>query len=92
MFALDALHALARRFSQFSYTVTLTRAGAVEPPAGWRRGRVPDWLADELPDLSAWHVLAAGPPGFVDAAVAKARHLGALSERILTDSFTPTVP
>ncbi len=92
VFALDALHALARRFSQFSYTVTLTRAGTVEPPAGWRRGRVPDWLADELPDLSAWHVLAAGPPGFVDAAVAKAKHLGALSERILTDSFTPTVP
>jgi ferredoxin-NADP reductase len=36
--------------------------------------------------------LAAGPPGFVDAAVAKARELGARPERILTDSFTPTVP
>jgi CDP-4-dehydro-6-deoxyglucose reductase len=91
-FALDALHALGRRFPRFSYAVTLTRARAVEPATGWRQGRVPAWLADELPDLSAWHVLAAGPPGFVDAAVAAARDLGALPERILTDSFTATVP
>jgi CDP-4-dehydro-6-deoxyglucose reductase, E3 len=92
VFALDALHALARRFAHFSYTITLTRAETVDPATGWRRGRIAAWLGDELPDLSAWHVLAAGPPGFVDAAVAKARELGALPERILTDSFTPTVP
>jgi CDP-4-dehydro-6-deoxyglucose reductase, E3 len=92
VFALDTLHALTHRFSDFSYTVTLTRAEAVDPATGWRSGRIPAWLADELPDLSAWHMLAAGPPGFVDASVAKARELGALPERILTDSFTPTVP
>ncbi len=92
VFGLDALHALTRRSTRFSYTVTLTRAEAVEPATGWRAGRIPAWLADELPDLSAWHVLAAGPPGFVDACIAKARELGALPERILTDSFTPTVP
>ena len=92
VFALDALHPLTRRFSDFSYTVTLTRAAAVDPATGWRHGRIPAWLADELPDLSAWHVLAAGPPAFVEAAVAKARELGAPPERILTDSFTPTVP
>jgi CDP-4-dehydro-6-deoxyglucose reductase len=90
VFALDALHALTRRFPQFCYTVSLTRAGTVEPATGWRRGRISAWLADELPDLSAWHVLAAGPPGFVDDTVAKARQLGARPERILTDSFTPT--
>jgi CDP-4-dehydro-6-deoxyglucose reductase len=92
VFALDALHALSRRFSQFSYFVTLTRAEVFDPASGWRQGRIPDWLVGELPDLSAWHVLAAGPPGFVDACVAKARELGALPERILTDSFTATVP
>jgi CDP-4-dehydro-6-deoxyglucose reductase len=87
-FALDALHALDRRHAHFSYGIALTRAS--EAPAGWRRGRIPDWLADELPDLSAWQVLAAGPPGFVDACVAAARAQGAAAERILTDSFTPT--
>ena len=92
VFALDALHALTRRFSRFSYVPTLTRAEPPEAAPEWRRGRIAAWLADELPDLSAWHVLAAGPPGFVDAAVAKAKELGAGPERILTDSFTPTVP
>jgi CDP-4-dehydro-6-deoxyglucose reductase len=87
-FALDALHALGRRHASFTWRVTLTRAG--DAPAGWRLGRIPDWLADEFPDLSAWHVLAAGPPAFVDAGVAKARALGAPPDHILTDSFTPT--
>jgi CDP-4-dehydro-6-deoxyglucose reductase, E3 len=88
-FALDALHALARRHANFTYRITLTRAG--DPPAGWRKGRIPDWLAEEFPDLSAWHVLAAGPPAFVDACVAKAQALGAPPDHILTDSFTPTM-
>ncbi|MGH6905550.1 MAG: 2Fe-2S iron-sulfur cluster-binding protein [Geminicoccaceae bacterium] len=88
-FALDALHALARRYANSTYQVTLTRAG--DAPAGWRQGRIPDWLAEEFPDLSAGHVLAAGPPAFVDACVAKARTLGAAPDRTLTDSFTPTV-
>jgi ferredoxin-NADP reductase len=35
-------------------------------------------------------VLAAGPPAFVDTCVAKAKALGAPTDRILTDSFTPT--
>ena len=92
VFALDALHALARRFSHFSYTVTLTRAEAIDPATGWRSGRIPTWLGQEFFDLSSFCVLAAGPPGFVEAAVAKVRELGARPERILTDSFTPTVP
>jgi len=81
------LHALARRHANFTYRVTLTRAG--EAPTGWCLGRIPDWLGKELPDLSAWQVLAAGPPTFVDACVVKARALGAPPD--LTDSFTPTV-
>jgi CDP-4-dehydro-6-deoxyglucose reductase, E3 len=89
VFALDALHALARRHAGFTYGITLTRAS--QAPPGWRLGRVPDQLATELPDLSAWHVLAAGSPAFVDACVAKAQALGATPERILTDSFTPTL-
>jgi NAD(P)H-flavin reductase len=70
--------------------VSLSRAEGVDPATGWRAGRITGWLADELPDLSNWHVLAAGPPAFVDACVAKVRELGAAPERILTDSFTPT--
>jgi CDP-4-dehydro-6-deoxyglucose reductase len=89
VFALDALHALARRHANFTWCLTLTRARGVAP--GWRRGRIPDWLGEELPDLSTWHVLVAGAPGFVEACVAAARRLGAASERILTDSFTPTI-
>ena len=89
VFALDALHALGRRHANFNYRVTLTRAREAAP--GWRLGRIPDWLGDELPDLSAWHVLAAGPPEFVDACVAKAQQLNAVPGRILTDSFTPTL-
>jgi CDP-4-dehydro-6-deoxyglucose reductase len=88
-FALDALHALARRHANFTYRVTLTRAQEAAP--GWRLGRIPDWLAEELPDLTQWHVLVAGPPGFVEACVAEARALGASPERIGTDSFTPTM-
>ncbi len=92
VFALDTLHALSRRFAHVSYTVTLTRAATVDPATGWRCGRIPAWLGQELPDLSSHWVLAAGPPGFVEAAVAKVRELGAPPGRILTDSFTPTVP
>lgn len=88
-FALDALHALARRHDSFTYLVSLTRVREAAP--GWRLGRIPDWLADELLDLSTWHVLAAGSPGFVEACVAAVRRLGAAPERILTDSFTPTI-
>src|SRR5919106_2508837 len=64
---------------------------AREAPPGCRLRPVPDWLAEELPDLSTWHVLGAGPPAFVDACVAKVQALGAAPERILPDSFTPTV-
>jgi NAD(P)H-flavin reductase/ferredoxin len=87
-FALDALHALARRHANFSYLVTLSRAS--DAPAGWRLGRIPEWLGQELPDLSSWHVLAAGPPAFVDACALAARARGAAESHILTDSVTPT--
>jgi CDP-4-dehydro-6-deoxyglucose reductase len=90
VFALDALHALARRHGNFTYLVTLTRAPAVDPATGWRQGRIDAWLGQELFDLCGHSVLAAGPPAFVDAVVAKVRELGARPERILTDSFTPT--
>jgi CDP-4-dehydro-6-deoxyglucose reductase, E3 len=67
----------------------LTRAS--DAPPGWRCGRITQWLAEEVPDLSGSWVLCAGSPGFVDACVATARALGAAPERIVTDSFTPTV-
>ncbi|MCE3249947.1 MAG: 2Fe-2S iron-sulfur cluster binding domain protein [Geminicoccaceae bacterium] len=92
VFALDALHALARRHANFSYLVTLTRETAVDPATGWRHGRIPEWLGQEFFDLSGFTVLAAGPPGFVEACVATVLRLGASPEQVLTDSFTPTIP
>jgi ferredoxin-NADP reductase/ferredoxin len=90
VFGLDACHALARRHENFSCQVTLSRAADVDSATGWRCGRIPDWLPDAFPDLSAWHVLVAGPPGFVAACAAAARGLGVSDQRILSDSFTPT--
>jgi CDP-4-dehydro-6-deoxyglucose reductase len=91
VFGLDACHALARRHENFAWQVTLSRAKENDPASGWRSGRVPDWLPEAFPDLSAWHVLVAGPPGFVDACAAAARGLGVSDQRILSDSFTPTL-
>jgi NAD(P)H-flavin reductase/ferredoxin len=91
-FALEVLHALARRHASFSYLVTLTRESPAEPGAGWRHGRVPEWLGQEFFDLSGATVLAAGPPGFVEACVATVLALGASPEQVLTDSFTRTIP
>ena len=90
IFAIDALHALARRHANFSYLVTLSRAEQVDPATGWRQGRIPAWLDQDFPDLGGHWVLGAGAPGFVDACVDKARSLGASAERTLTDSFTDT--
>lgn len=90
VFALDALHTLARRHANFTYLVTLTRVPSVDPVSDWRQGRIPSWLADEIADLGSWWVLAAGPPGFVDSCVDAARALNAPADRILTDSFTPS--
>ena len=91
LFALDTCHALARRHKNFSCQVTLSRAAEVDPATGWRCGRIADWLPDTFPDLSVWHVLVAGPPGFVDACVEAARRSGASDGRILVDSFTPSL-
>jgi CDP-4-dehydro-6-deoxyglucose reductase len=91
LFALDACHALARRHKNFSCQVTLSRAAEVDPATGWRCGRIADWLPDAFPDLSVWHVLVAGPPGFVDACVEAARRSAASDGRILVDSFTPSL-
>jgi NAD(P)H-flavin reductase len=90
VFALDLLHALARRHANFSYLVTLSRAETVDPATGWRRGRIPAWLADEFPSLDYYWVLVAGAPGFVEVCRDKALALGARPEQIIVDSFTAT--
>ena len=90
VFALDVLHALARRHASFSYLVTLSRAETVDPETGWRRGRIPTWLADVFPGLDYHWVLVAGAPGFVEACRDKALALGARPEQIVVDSFTAT--
>jgi CDP-4-dehydro-6-deoxyglucose reductase len=90
IFAADDLAALARRYANFTYRITLTRAA----PGSDRglRGRVPDVLAREASDLSGTTVLIAGAPSFVDGCTAAAKRAGADPSRIVVDSFLPRAP
>ena len=89
-FALDALHALARRHANFTYRITLTRAREAAP--GWRLGRIPDWLGAELPGSGSTGTFwPPGRPASSRPASPWRAALGAADERILTDSFTPTI-
>ena len=91
VFALDALHALARRHANFSYLVTLDARDcrSTRQPAGGTAG-FPNGSARSSSTSAASTVLAAGPPGFVEACVATVLRLGASPKQVLTDSFTPT--
>jgi ferredoxin-NADP reductase/ferredoxin len=90
IFAADELAALARRHPHFTSRITLTRA----PAGGDRclRGRVPDVLAREAPDLSGVTVLIAGAPPFVDACADAVKRAGADPARVFVDSFLPRAP
>jgi CDP-4-dehydro-6-deoxyglucose reductase len=90
IFGVEALAALARRHENFAYRITLTR----EAPASDRclRGRVPDVLSRESPDLSGTVVLIAGAPSFVDDCAAAVKRAGADPSRIVVDSFLPRAP
>jgi ferredoxin-NADP reductase/ferredoxin len=90
IFAADELETLARRYPNFAPRMTLTRA-----PAGndrCLRGRVPDILAREAPDLSGTTVLIAGAPAFVDACADAVKGAGAHPSRVILDSFLPRAP
>ena len=87
MFAIDELRRLAQAHQNFQFEVTLTRDP--QAPDIWAQGRVPELLARHHPDLSAYAVLTAGSPGFVDACTDAARKLGAAPDRIIRDSFVP---
>jgi len=86
VFALDRLHALARRHDNFAWTVTLTREA---PPAGsaWRHGRLDALLPSLAPAAGFAQAWAAGPPGFVDAAAAALAALGLPAANFKADSF-----
>ena len=58
IFGVEELAALARRHGNFAYRITLTREAAASDRC--LRGRVPDVLARESPDLSGAVVLIAG--------------------------------
>lgn len=90
IFAADELAALTRRYGNFTYRITLTRAA----PGSDRclRGRVPDVLAREAPDLSGSTVLIAGAPAFVDDCAAAVKRAGADPSRVVIDSFLPRAP
>lgn len=89
-FALERLAALERRFGSFRFRITLTRERVA--PDGWTTGRIPALLAAESRDLSRHIVLIAGPPGFVDDCAEAVGRLGALADRVKTDSFLPRAP
>lgn len=90
IFCMEELAALARRHENFAYRIILTREG---PDSGRSlRGRVPDVLSRERPDLSAVVVLIAGAPAFVDDCAEAAKRAGADPSRIVVDSFLPRAP
>jgi CDP-4-dehydro-6-deoxyglucose reductase, E3 len=90
IFGVEELAALARRHENFAYRITLTR----EAPGSDRclRGRVPDVLARERPDLSGTVVLIAGAPSFVDDCAEAVKRAGADPSRVIVDSFLPRAP
>ena len=87
IFALDELVRLSRRHANFGWQITLTRD--LEAPDAWAKGRIPDLLAKDSPDLSPAAALIAGSPVFVDACVAAARKCGIADRLIAADSFLP---
>ncbi len=90
IFALDELEGLARRHENFGWQITLTREP--DAPAPWAKGRIPDLLTKQKPDLSSYAALVAGSPGFVDACSTTLRNAGVAPERIILDSFLPRNP
>jgi CDP-4-dehydro-6-deoxyglucose reductase len=89
-FASDTLAAFARRYPNFAYRITLTRAAPGDDR--FLRGRVPDVLAREGQDLSSATVLVAGIPAFVEACVAAVKRAGADPSRVIVDAFLPRLP
>ena len=53
------------------------------------RGRIPEILDTVTPDLSGHSVFIAGNPDFVEDCRTAALGLGALDERLHTESYTP---
>jgi CDP-4-dehydro-6-deoxyglucose reductase len=72
-----------RRYPNFRYLPTLTRAEA----DGVLQGRIPALLASQFPDLSDHSVFVAGTPGFVEDCVGAAKRLQARADRIHTEGF-----
>jgi CDP-4-dehydro-6-deoxyglucose reductase len=90
VFALDALMALARRYSNFGFLYTLTRETGDAKP--WLTGRITALLESEKPDLSTTRVLIAGAPSFVDDVRAAVLLRGAASDAVAIDSFVSRGP
>jgi len=87
IFALDELDRLARQHANFAWQITLTREP--DAPAPWTKGRIPELLGAQHPDLSGYAALVAGSPGLVEACAAALRALGVDPARINVDSFLP---
>ncbi len=87
IFALDELVRMSRRYPNFGWQITLTRDP--EAPETWAKGRIPDLLAKDAPDLSPCAALVAGSPGFVEDCAASLRQHRVDPGRIVTDSFLP---
>ena len=76
---------LKNKFRNFDYKYTLTRE---ENPSGLS-GRIPSILGDLFPDLSKHSIYIAGSTEFVDACKEKSLELGAQTDLIYTEGFTP---
>ena len=89
LFALETLAALARRFANFTYRITITREDSELP--NFLRGRCTALLEREQPKLGGMRILIAGPPGFVDDCTAAVKACGAGPDAIAVDSFLPRI-
>lgn len=78
----DRLTELARTHPQFRFIRTLTRAAGPEPI-----GRLPDQLAELVPDLATRQVVIAGPDSFVTACARAARSAGVPPSKLATEEY-----
>jgi CDP-4-dehydro-6-deoxyglucose reductase len=90
IFALEALVALARRYANFTFGITLTREKDAGEP--WLTGRITALLEREKPDLSRTRVMIAGAPTFVDNVRTAVLARGAPAEAVAIDSFVSRQP
>lgn len=87
VYGVDQLEALARRYPNFSYRVTLSDTDDVRAPH--RAGLVTDVMREEFSLMEDWRVYVAGPPPMVEAVDTLAVKTGVQPAHVYADAFYP---